>query len=79
MAGYLLGGLVFGLLTDKLGRKPTFLISNTLMVAGGMLAAMSPEILTFLAARYFMFYQFPPLFPTMEDDWNLVGTKFAPS
>ena len=51
MAGYLLGGFVFGLLTDKLGRKPTFLIANSLMAVGGLAAAAAPEFFTFVAAR----------------------------
>ena len=51
MAGYLLGGFVFGLLTDKLGRKPTFLIANSLMALGGLAAAAAPEFFTFVAAR----------------------------
>lgn len=51
MAGYLVGGFVFGILTDKIGRKPTFLISNFLMLTGGLLAAVAPEFITFVAAR----------------------------
>ena len=51
MAGYLVGGFVFGFLTDKIGRKPTFMISNTLMALGGLLAAVAPEYFTFVAAR----------------------------
>ena len=51
MAGYLVGGFVFGFLTDKIGRKPTFLISNFLMMAGGLLAAVAPEFYTFVMAR----------------------------
>ena len=51
MAGYLVGGFVFGILTDKIGRKPTFLISNGLMMTGGLLAAVAPEFFTFIIAR----------------------------
>lgn len=51
MAGYLIGGFVFGILTDKIGRKPTFLISNFLMMTGGLMAAVAPEFFTFVIAR----------------------------
>ena len=37
------GGLVFGILTDKFGRKPTYFIANILMASGGILAALAPE------------------------------------
>ena len=49
--GFLVGGFVFGMLTDKIGRKPTFLIANFLMVIGGLLAAISTEFYTFVSAR----------------------------
>jgi MFS family permease len=45
------GGILFGFLTDKLGRKPTFFVANILMTAGGLLAAAAPAYTSFLAAR----------------------------
>ena len=51
MAGYILGGAVFGVLTDKIGRKPTFLISNLMMLIAGLLAAAAPEIISFMVCR----------------------------
>lgn len=51
MAGYLVGGLVFGILTDKFGRKPTYFIANILMASGGILAAFAPEFFSFACAR----------------------------
>ena len=32
MIGYLPGGLIFGTMSDKIGRKPTFLICNTVSI-----------------------------------------------
>ena len=51
MSGYLAGGFVFGILTDKIGRKPTFMLANFLMMTGGLLGAVSPEFFTFVISR----------------------------
>ena len=51
MWGYLIGAHFFGILADKIGRKKTFLISNFLMVFGGMLTSTAPELYSFMTAR----------------------------
>ena len=51
MVGYMMGAFFLGTLADKLGRKPTFLISNTMMAVGGVVAAVAPEYFTFVAGR----------------------------
>jgi MFS family permease len=43
MVGYLFGGLILGGLSDKIGRKPTFIISNSFLLVAGVAAAMAPE------------------------------------
>ena len=51
MIGYLPGGLIFGTMSDKIGRKPTFLICN----AVGMefyTKTSSKAITTFLDEQY---------------------------
>jgi len=51
MAGYLVGGILFGVLTDKFGRKPIYFFTNLLMSSGGLLAAFAPEYFSFVCAR----------------------------
>ena len=51
MVGYLFGGFIFGCLSDKIGRKPTFLISNALLLLAGLGTAMAPEYYSFTLGR----------------------------
>lgn len=52
MGGYILGGFIFGSLSDKLGRKPTFLLSNLILLSSGIACALAPNYLTFAIGRF---------------------------
>lgn len=52
MAGYIIGGVVFGTLSDKIGRKPTFLMANFLLLLAGLCGAVAPNYELFLASRF---------------------------
>ena len=45
------GGLIFGVLTDKFGRKPTYFVANILMSGAGVLAALAPEYIRLEVSR----------------------------
>ncbi|XP_016944470.4 organic cation transporter protein [Drosophila suzukii] len=51
MLGVLLGSFIFGQMSDKLGRKPTFFASLVLQVIFGVLAAVSPEYFSYTISR----------------------------
>ncbi|KAL0280892.1 UNVERIFIED_CONTAM: hypothetical protein PYX00_002054 [Menopon gallinae] len=51
MTGVLIGSYVFGDLSDRFGRRPTFFISLVIQLIGGLLAAIAPEYITFVLAR----------------------------
>ena len=52
MVGYLIGGIVFGSLSDKIGRKPTFMLANMFLLLSGLLGAIAPNYECFLASRF---------------------------
>ena len=52
MVGYILGGIVFGSLSDKLGRKPAFLIANLILFLAGMFCAIAPNYILFAFGRF---------------------------
>ncbi|XP_037732275.1 organic cation transporter protein [Drosophila subpulchrella] len=51
MLGVLLGSFIFGQMSDKLGRKPTFFTSLVLQMIFGVLAAVSPEYFSYTISR----------------------------
>ncbi|XP_017009273.2 organic cation transporter protein [Drosophila takahashii] len=51
MLGVLLGSFIFGQMSDKLGRKPTFFASLVLQLIFGVLAAVSPEYFSYTISR----------------------------
>lgn len=51
MAGYLLGGIVLGMLSDRSGRRAAFVASSALLAVAGLGAAASPNFAAFLISR----------------------------
>jgi len=51
MAGFALGPIVYGPLSDARGRKPTLLLGLTLFTVGGIVSALAPGIYVLLGAR----------------------------
>lgn len=51
MAGFALGPIVYGPLSDARGRKPTLLLGLALFTAGGIVSAVAPGIGVLLGAR----------------------------
>ena len=52
MAGVLVGSYLFGDISDRFGRKPTFLISIALQIIFGLLAGFVPEYYSFVSMRF---------------------------
>lgn len=51
MIGVLIGSYVFGDLSDRYGRRPTFMLSLLIQVMFGLLTAISPEFITYTISR----------------------------
>uniref|UniRef100_A0A8D2PQW1 Solute carrier family 22 member 13 n=1 Tax=Zosterops lateralis melanops TaxID=1220523 RepID=A0A8D2PQW1_ZOSLA len=51
MAGLLIGATLFGMLSDRIGRRPVFLISILIQAVFGLAVAFSPHIYVFMALR----------------------------
>lgn len=51
MVGVMLGSIIFGDLSDRLGRKPIFFASLVIQVVFGILAGIAPEYLTYTISR----------------------------
>lgn len=51
MLGVLLGSIIFGQLSDKYGRKPTFFASLVIQVIFGVIAGVAPDYFTYTISR----------------------------
>ncbi|VVC94746.1 unnamed protein product [Leptidea sinapis] len=52
--GILLGSIVFGFLSDRYGRKNTFLVSITSLILFGFAIPFAPDYITFTVLRFFL-------------------------
>ncbi len=50
--GMALGGLIFGRLTDKVGRRTSFVLDLSMFVIGGLVSAFAPNITILLIGRF---------------------------
>ncbi|XP_060649032.1 organic cation transporter protein-like [Drosophila nasuta] len=51
MVGVLLGSFIFGQMSDKLGRKPTFFASLVIQLIFGVIAAVAPDYFSYTISR----------------------------
>lgn len=51
MVGVLIGSYAFGDLSDRYGRKPTFMLSLLIMVVSGLVIAVAPDFITYTISR----------------------------
>ena len=51
MIGVMVGSYIFGDLSDKFGRRPTFMLSLLLQVVFGLLTAVTPDFITYTICR----------------------------
>uniref|UniRef100_A0A8D2PRV8 Solute carrier family 22 member 13 n=1 Tax=Zosterops lateralis melanops TaxID=1220523 RepID=A0A8D2PRV8_ZOSLA len=70
MAGLLIGATLFGMLSDRIGRRPVFLISILIQAVFGLAVAFSPHIYVFMALRCVL----EPLFFLLATEW--VGVAY---
>ncbi|XP_028166129.1 organic cation transporter protein-like [Ostrinia furnacalis] len=52
--GILIGSILFGFLSDRYGRKNTFLLSITTLIAFGFVVPFSPNYTVFTVSRFFL-------------------------
>lgn len=51
MIGVMMGSMIFGYLSDKFGRKPTFIICLLIQLLSGVIVGIAPNFPTFVAFR----------------------------
>ncbi|KAJ8682745.1 hypothetical protein QAD02_018537 [Eretmocerus hayati] len=51
MIGVMLGSTIFGALSDEYGRRPIFFLSLVIQLIGGVIVAVSPELMTYVFFR----------------------------
>ena len=63
--GALSGCLIFGFLSDKFGRYPTFLITNVINLVFGIIISYCHNYTSFITVRFFSGLSYPISFNTL--------------
>uniref|UniRef100_A0A8C3TNV5 Major facilitator superfamily (MFS) profile domain-containing protein n=1 Tax=Catharus ustulatus TaxID=91951 RepID=A0A8C3TNV5_CATUS len=76
MAGVLVGALLFGMLSDRIGRRPVFLICMLIQGVVGLGTAFVPHFYVFMAFRFVVGAASEVLFFLLATEW--VGVSYRP-
>ena len=70
--GVLCGSAIFGVLSDRLGRKPMLVLSMLLMAGSGIGSGLATNFEMFLVCRFFTSMGAPRKFPTRDSSQSQV-------
>ena len=64
--GALFGCLIFGFLSDKFGRYPTFLVTNVINLVFGIIISYCHNYTSFITVRFFSGLSYPIFFNSLQ-------------
>ena len=76
--GSTLGTFLFGFVSDRFGRYPTFVISNIIITLGGLILPLCRDVYSFTVLRFLMGLSYPTFYFSIYllcQIFNMLSTK----